>query len=303
MDNVAFTFGDSKEASLYFDYIIPLGLVFDSIIEYGSDDFFRSFDHSKRENWQGLLEIRKKFDQLLPPELNAKNWIDDLADVNMKVLLRQVNVRPGVTALEVASEVKVAKEDDGKTLQHFIARLGISDPSFTASAEFFTQTNSSSDDAQITIANLNLIDASKATMEQILAFREDSKARVKLRKLRLFAMQNYSGKSKAFVEDDLQTRINDYEQEVRRWSFETKRTAVSMLFKSKILAGAVGGSLVGAVVGEPAISIASLTFGTIAEFANIALEVSRVKFEAATALQGNAVSYIHEGNRVLAQTK
>jgi hypothetical protein len=299
MDNTAFTFGDSKEASLYFDYVIPLGLIFDSVVEYGWEDFFESFEHTKREHWEALIEVRKKFDQLLPPELNVEPWVRKLADVNMQVIMSQLEPQPGVTPLSIVRAAEKAKQDGGKTLKNFMAEAGIQEPSFTASAKFFTQTNSSTDDAQITIANLNLIDASKASMEQILAFREDAQARMKLRKLRLFAKENYFGKSKSFVEDDLHTRIYDYEREIKRWSFEKKRTAVSMFFKSKIMAGAAGGSLIGAIVGEPVISAASLALGTIAEFSNIALEVTKVKFEAEAALQGNPVSYIHDVKKVL----
>lgn len=298
MNNVAFTFGDSKEASLYFDHIIPLGLIFDSLVEYGWEDFFKSFDHNRNEHWRALLEVRKKFDLLMPPELNSEQWIVDLGDVNMNVLLSQME--PSESTLpEVILAVQQAKQDEGKSLASFIARAGIVEPSFTANYRFFKNLTSAADDVQITIANLNLIDTSKATMDQILSFREDAEARTKLRKLRLFAKQNYFGKSRAYVEDDLQARIYDYEKAVERWGFETKRTAISMVLKSKTIAAAVGGSLIGAVIGEPAISIASLGFGTLAEFANVALEVSRVKVEAEAALLGNPVSYIHQATEAL----
>ena len=54
-------------------------------------------------------------------------------------------------------------------------------------------------DIAITMASLKLVDVGPATWEHVLEFRRDSDARDKLRRLRLFACENYSGKSKDFI--------------------------------------------------------------------------------------------------------
>lgn len=129
-------------------------------------------------------------------------------------------------------------------IARFLADLGIHNASFTTGIEFVANSTLSTDDVAITVANLNLIDASRASLEQILEFRKDAEARIKLRRLRSFSLQNYSGKNRAFVEDDLSVRIADCEEAIRRWGFETRHAAMSMLFSSKLLGGAVGGSLI-----------------------------------------------------------
>jgi hypothetical protein len=57
------------------------------------------------------------------------------------------------------------------------------------------------DELSLTIASLRLIDANCATLQQLLEFRKDPEAKTKLRRFRLFAYENYSGKSRAFIED------------------------------------------------------------------------------------------------------
>ena len=62
----------------------------------------------------------------------------------------------------------------------------------------------------LTPANIPLIDTSKASWEQILERRKDTRALRKLRKLKMFLQDNYQGKDKDYIEDDLAMRLDKY---------------------------------------------------------------------------------------------
>lgn len=304
MENIAFTFGNTKETSLYFDHVVPLGLWVDAVKEYGSEEFYAAFDNPVE--YARLLETRGLFDEFLPPEIKRGSPLYELwADVNFNMMI--VVAARSVGRIEVAKyrqqwfKETVAEEEsrhDG-LIARFLADLGVRNASFTTGIELVSNSTSSTDDVAVTIANLNLIDASRASVEQILEFRKDAEARTKLRRLRSFSLQNYSGKSRALVEDDLSVRIADCEEAIRSWGFETRHAAMSMLFNSKLLGGAAGGSLIAALFGSPTISLGAIGTGIVIEAAKITLEISRKKFEARAALRENPVSYIlHAGEKL-----
>lgn len=97
-------------------------------------------------------------------------------------------------------------------------------------------------DIALSIASLRLVDTENISYEQLLEFRNDNEAKEKLRRLRLFAYENYQGKSRSFIEDDLMARISDYESTVKKWGFETKSAVMTALMDSKLVGGGIAGS-------------------------------------------------------------
>ncbi|PYT97872.1 MAG: hypothetical protein DMG38_18105 [Acidobacteria bacterium] len=79
--------------------------------------------------------------------------------------------------------------------------------------------------------------------------------------LRLFALENYSGQPKSFIEDDLSVRLSDFQEAVRKWGFETKYAAFTTILSSKILARALTGTLVSALLDAPLAAAASALVG------------------------------------------
>ncbi|MGA7219934.1 MAG: hypothetical protein WBX38_16580 [Candidatus Sulfotelmatobacter sp.] len=104
----------------------------------------------------------------------------------------------------------------------------------------------------MTIADLKLIDASRSSWEHISEFRGDSGGQQKLRRFRLFAYENYSGKTRSFVEDDILTRLADYDSAVKKWGFDTVQGALNTILGSKISIATVGASVVSALFGHSA---------------------------------------------------
>lgn len=299
VSKTVFTVGGSKEASLYFDDVIPLMLIVDAADEYGWDEISTT---SKQLDMAKLMEIRFLFDRLFPKEIqkgsdNFKSWLD----VNKSILdaLLEAARRPKTSKMPLAEVFGRCVPGFKDEIIRFVDELGIEDAAYSSALSFVSKSNSMTDDIGMTISNLNLIDISKVTLEQILEFREDLESKAKLRRLRLFAYKNYTGKSKSYIEDDLLLRIDEYEHEAKKWGFETKEAAITTLFNSKVIMGTLCGSLIAALTGSPITSLSTLAIGALVEFGRIQLVVSRCKFKARSVLRTNPVSYIKEANKAL----
>ncbi len=310
MDRVAFTFGDTKQAALYFDHVIPLFLMIEIISEHGIE-VFRNASGSSEIPWGEYVLLRDRFLRFAPSSLLSSKSTELWAELNVTILsslsslaavspeLRDTPLgqlsRMAPAAPEVLRRLNTLSRDMGVFARH----LGIRKPMFAGDGVLFTQTNEGACDVLVKISGLNLVDTDSATLEQIEDFRKDKGAQRKLRRLRLFALENYEGRSASFIEDDLLQRIDEYEAEARRWSFKLKAAAAGMVFKSKFLAGGAGCSLVSALLGEPILSVVSVAVSAIAEFGNVAVELSRMKFAANEALGDNPVSYIVDAHKSL----
>ena len=64
-------------------------------------------------------------------------------------------------------------------------------------------------------------DVRELTWDTIIELRKDVDARMRLRRLRVFAATEYVGKSRAFIEDDISVRVDDYEHTLKRWGVKT----------------------------------------------------------------------------------
>lgn len=301
MGKTVFTLGGSKEASLYFDDVIPLFLIFDAIWDYGSEEFFSSFNPSDIPK---LLDHRALYDRVMPAQLQKGGAEFDLfVDANTEIFKRIIDYSKGASE-DVKNkkllEVFVCCLPDYKNMIVKLSnRLGIEEPVFTAKSLLSEDTDSDSEDIGITLLNLNLIDVSSVPLKQIIEFREDAESVKKLRRLRLFAYENYTGKPKSYIEDDLLLRIDDYEREAKKWGFETREAAITTLINSKVLLGTAGGSILAAMAGSPVGSLSTLALGAAIEFGRLQLAVSKKKFYARDSLGTNPVSYIIMANEKL----
>jgi hypothetical protein len=129
------------------------------------------------------------------------------------------------------------------------------------------------DDISLAICNASLIDTSRASWEQILEVRHDKLARQKLRNLRMFLRNNYTNKSRSYIEDDLSKRLDDYENVAKDHGFDTAISVLTMITSSKNLATFGAGSLAAALIGQPVVASASLATGITAEVARVVIEI------------------------------
>jgi len=293
MRKSVFTFGGSKEAALYFDFVIPLLLLIDIAEDYG----WEVCEPGSEIDMPKFMEHRHLFDNLMPENIrkggaNFEYWVD----VNSKILKSTMDAEhdQDTPFIEVLKECLPMFEMD---IFQLVKKLNIKEAVFSTELPFISKSNSVVDDIGVTLANLNLIDTEKISLEKILEFRKDSEAQAKLRRLRLFAYENYTGKSHAYIEDDILLRIDEYDHEVKKWSFETKEAAITTLFNSKVIWGAASGSFIAALAGSPVTSLSTAAIGTFVELGRITLAISKKRFHARSALRSNPVSYIKSANK------
>lgn len=74
----------------------------------------------------------------------------------------------------------------------------------------------------LTPANIPLIDTSKASWEQIFELRKNTRALGKLRKLKIFLQDDYQGKEKDYIENDLAMRLDKYSDVCRDHGLENQ---------------------------------------------------------------------------------
>jgi hypothetical protein len=290
-DRTAISLGNTKEAALYFDHVIPLYLAVEHI-----PDFLHNTG-----------DIRNMPVDLVPDRLRtAPNFSERFVSVNeafshcmFKHIAKRLDQPPHLEDM-TNEEWEMVEVQAATEYYSFLEDFGLADTPVLSPGSAITDGDTDSDDVALTLSTLRLIDVAKLSWEQLSEFRRDANARQKLRRLRLFAAGNYAGKSRSYIEDDLQRRLYDYDEEVRRWGFETKHATLTMLLTSKTFGAALSGSLVSALFGAPAISVATAVGGACIEIGRIALEISRRRFALRNSLQDNPVSYIKDAKDVLA---
>ncbi|HEY3913307.1 MAG TPA: hypothetical protein VGN61_02375, partial [Verrucomicrobiae bacterium] len=151
----------------------------------------------------------------------------------------------------------------------------------------------------VAIIGLNLIDVANVSIEKLTAFRNDSEARDKMRKFRLFVYDNYTGKEKGYIEDDILTRLADYNEVVKSWGFETKLKTMSFVLNSKLLPTALGASFLASIFGSTVEAIAAASTGVGLEIGRLTLELSKRKHELARIVRNNPISYIADAKAKL----
>lgn len=151
--------------------------------------------------------------------------------------------------------------------------------------------------AALGLSGVSLVDASKASWEQILELRNDSEARVKLRNLRLFFHINYQGEPTSFIVDDLGRRLDEYNTTRKRLGFEAVTGCISSLLDAKNIQAAAASSIAAAFVGG---SLAALTSAVFVELGSVALEFSRKRFSIQEFENTHDLAYLIEVRKAIA---
>lgn len=282
----------TKEAALYFDNVIPFLVGAEAVSDLTS---LRRRDLRKLDDATTKLVV-----ELLPESLRgskkfAAAW-SDLEKVGViarfKPILDQYGIDDALGYLSPA-EYRDLVATFGRRFAPLASRFDLYGLPVVTPNRIIGEA-SPGDDVLLAIRGLNLVDASKASWDQVLAFRKDADARARLRRLRLFAIENYQNRSRAFIEDDLLSRIDAYDEQVRRWGFVTRHSVLGMLLSSKALGAAMGGTLLSAFVGAPALAALSAVGGIAIEVGQVALEISKRRFELRSALRDSPISYVAE---------
>jgi hypothetical protein len=269
-----------KSSALYFDYVIPatVGIQPDSA---------------------PLLE-RDLLRELLPPTLHDKrHFLDVLADLVFDLVYLQGRVKEALEKVnrpswkEDFSDVRLYRQ----ALADLAEEFHLTTAPIDASEEVVTNRSLLHSDIALSVTALPLIDVETASWELIREFRKDEDAKRRLRRLRLFVYKNYGGKSETYIEDDLATRLADYEGTAKKWGFTVRSAAYTALLDPQVVGLGVVGSAVSAYCHQPLESIAAAAVPALVAVGKLGIEIKKQSFVLREALRQNPVSYITMSGR------
>jgi hypothetical protein len=153
--------------------------------------------------------------------------------------------------------------------------------------------NGSEADTQIavSIACAKIIDVDACDWNHLIELRKDKQSMARLRRFRLFAFDKYQGMGLSFIEDDLLSRMDDYNQTVAEWGLNSAKGVIVSFVKSKGALGSVAAALVSEWTGSPVAMAAAFGAGALG-MAEITLDVVNRGFELQKLNLNNPVSYI-----------
>lgn len=268
----AVSIGDLKNGLLYFDNIIPVTLPLDFAVDYAKE-FIDSSTH------EALAEVVN----VIPKNFRSnKEFMQNLYNINIsshtlmsKMLIKKFNFPQEIKGI-TPMQFETIEEDFANEYLTFIHKYNFGN--YPLIANGFSKLASLPDNEEtptpaiLTISNLKLIDATSCSWEQLLEFRKDEEAKVKLRKLRLFAYNNYTGKSKNFIEDDIHTRIYEYDSAAKKFGLDLIQASLNHVVNSKLFTGVAMSSILTALFAENSIGMITATAGAIIELGQFTLE-------------------------------
>jgi hypothetical protein len=290
----AVCFDDLKTAALYFDCVIPV--VFRSMHGQGEgkdilfklpDDIpgealfnllFNTTASSEAEKWTYLGKYIDSWDEFRKAIYSARGTFN-YEDVK-RIYLNDAPIGDGSS---VRQEFKKFAKALGKTYS-------------TVLLPETEETLNSSSYSALVLSGISLVDASKASWEQILELRKDLDSRSKLRNLRLFFHNKYANESSAYIVDDLCHRIDEYNATRKRLGFETTVGCISALLDAKSLHAAAAIGIAAAFLGEP---IGGISSAVLVELGGMALEFSKKRFAIKEFENSHELAYLIQAKRKL----
>lgn len=280
--------GSLKSAALYFDYVIPINLGAE-FAEHGSFERFPT----------ELAALLRSLRDLIPPSFrNSEEFARRLAIVNKETTELMLSASRQIPKADCHYEQQAAATR--AAIYGFIDEFGLSSAPLDCRSSLFEQEVGNQTSLTLLIS-LNIIDAEKVPWQAIMELRKDLEAQERLRRLRMFMYENYNRKSKAFVEDDILTRISEYEREAQRWGLEMTHSTLNTVLGSRLLGGSVVGSLISVLTGAHTLAVfGSIGLGTL-ELGRITIEVVKRRSALIDLERRNPVSYISYAKRQLAK--
>ncbi len=159
--------------------------------------------------------------------------------------------------------------------------------------------NNNERDILLQIPSIPLINLEKTSWEQILEFRKDVEATRLFRKFRAFLNNNYTGKSRNFIEDDILTKYEEYLDVLKKWKFDTYISSLEILFSSKVLLASSIGVTLSSLYNQPVASIAAVSTGACMEFGKISVNLLKRAHEYKLLTKNNSLTYISYAKKKL----
>ena len=287
--DTAVCYSNLAEACLYFDHILPLGVFFDDVIT--------ALPHVKApEDLQSAPRVPREFlPELLPPSLRRRDHFRELERLHTEGMEAFLQWMEDIVKGKSSTHELAIFDSWLRNTRTLTERMGLLDCTVVTEPNLLPHTleaSVTSTDFAATMTSLHLVKASRLSWDQIREFRRDPLSRMKLRRLRLFFAENYVGKDRRYVEDDLHRVLDDYAATVKSWGFETRAQVTTMLLSSKWVAGALSGSALSAILGAPIAAVVTGSTGLVLELGNIVIEITKRRHALRRLSEASPISYV-----------
>lgn len=156
---------------------------------------------------------------------------------------------------------------------------------------------------QINVKNLKMVVTHKSEWKQIEEIRNDKESIGKLRNLRLLFHNNYKGKNPDYIKDDIDKRIEEYEDATRKHGFELKNHIITSFLDPKSLVGVASVAAISSLVGGTAAASVAAIIGATIHTSKVFFEIKKKKFEFAQDKRNNEIAYIMDAKKILSAKK
>ncbi|HEX3800320.1 MAG TPA: hypothetical protein VH413_16620 [Verrucomicrobiae bacterium] len=317
-NTTAITFVNPKDALLYFDYVIPMrptAVALSTLLPpqaTSKEDIAKILPILEEQGTKEKFNesVNDMFSTLRPDLRQSMAFIKELYAFDIGLM--------GFYMLRIMKSLKL---DDNHALDSFKARLGEQANATTGSLRrdyecilkkyslngshiecqpiFFGSPQNKDVTPTINFSEIKMIDTGSVTLKKIMEFRKDKHSMVKMRRFRLFVYDAYVGKDKSYVADDLLRRMNDYNEVVKSWGFETKLKAMSFVLSSKLTASCLGASFLSALFGSTIEKIATFSTALGIEIGQFTLELAKRNHEFRKLCREEPISYIADAKAKL----
>ena len=319
--NTAIVFGNIKDALLYFEYVIPMNFAGDSLgLRPGSKSGRGIEQHKERIiSHRELQEVFGESDfawgvpcsALYPPPLSHDrsflvrvNLFDGMLAAHMMInvhgglafktyyqghLVQQSRIKPGTFP---------TRNHLRKIFSNLVTDFQLQNTPIDCSPFFGGLAKDEPPTDSLFVPHVSVIDSSKLTLSQIMEFRKDKETMNKMRKFRLFAYEQYKGKEKAYIEDDIQKKLADYNAAVKSCGFETTYKTLSFLFESKMIIGTFATCAVSLLMGNAQLAREAFATGAVIELGKLSLEYAKQRHALKRICLENPISYIAEAKQI-----
>jgi len=242
---------DSKQAALYFDYVIPF-LPEVKIKDHNID-----------------INVQPGHPTVLPKEL-GKQAIEELYK------LRVSSLDLLLPAIQGEDFPKIEKE----RMKYWKAAIAycqkyklMHTPALLTNSDKIRGSKNQSQDLAAILADIHLVDVADVSWESIVEFRKDEQSKRSFRALIRFLKDQHIESNPEKIKDDLLHHLDTYQETAKSWRFETKASSLSMLLNSKLLLPSGILSFVCNSLGAPIEAIIGAAGGVAVEIGKISLHV------------------------------
>lgn len=279
-DQVVVALGRAKEAALYFEYVVPFETE-TSLLPDVVDKLVPDIDPP--QSARSLLE-NSPFSALIGPHHK---------ELTLSVILPGLIISADNMKFEGSDHTfhDLALDDIFRLLNMYAFPVLTND--------HFTEERVSEEyaDTRLSIMELELIDVSKASWDQILSVRQDESSWKDLRNFRTFIHKNYAGKELAFVEDEIERIIDKYNETAKRLGFETKQTLWEVLFNKNIVDS--GRNLLSFFLGAGTAGLSDIVAGIATSLGRLVVKLDKAKYTINSELDSSPVKYIVDARKKL----